>query len=51
MLEIGFQISYSDKSYPDPPLYAPCRLAGRFCLGLGLTSLCLSLLLLLLDHL
>ena len=42
-LEIGFQISYSDKSYPAPPLYAPCRLAGRFRLGLSLDSLSVRL--------
>ena len=35
-LEIGFQISYSDKSYPAQPLYAPSRSVGRFRLGLSL---------------
>ena len=42
-LEIGFQISYSDKSYPAPPLYAPCQLVGRFRLWLGLVYLSFSL--------
>lgn len=44
-LEIGFQISYSDKSYPAPSSHAPCRLVGRFLLGLSLASLSLVLLL------